>query len=78
MIIAPSGQKLAAALKTDHSGDILNHTLDFESGGVDKHIGLIAESMNEWEGRIAEGLGLTNADVNHIKLLQKQSLKLQS
>ena len=41
----------------------LDQVLDFENGGVSKHLGQIADSMHEWEGTIAEGLGLTVPDV---------------
>ena len=51
--------------------------LDFGSGGVPKHLGQIADSMCEWEGRIAEGLGLTPAEVESIKYNNKDKLELQ-
>ena len=56
----------------------LDLELDAEHGGVPKHLGLIAESMYEWEGGIAEELGLTPADVAHIKTKHPSSLKLQT
>ena len=56
----------------------LDLELDAEHSGVPKHLGLIAESMDEWEGRIAEELGLTPADVAHIKTKHPSSLKLQT
>ena len=33
-----------------------------------KHRGQIADSMGEWEGRVADELGLSDADVADIKL----------
>ena len=45
----------------------LDQILDFDSGGVPKHLGQIADIMCEWEGRIAEGFGLTTAEVKSIK-----------
>jgi hypothetical protein len=41
--------------------------LDSMNENVPKHLGLIADSMCEWEGRIAEALGLTEAEVKDIK-----------
>ena len=37
----------------------LDRVLDFEHGGVSKHLGQIADDMYEWEEPIAEQLGLT-------------------
>ena len=45
----------------------LDQMLDFDSGGVPKHLGQIADSMREWEGSIADGFGLTPAEVKSIK-----------
>ena len=52
-------------------------TIDFESGGVPKHLGQISNYMSEWEGKIADGLGLTPADVADIKEKHPSKLKLQ-
>ena len=41
--------------------------LVLDGDGVSKHLGQIADSMSEWEGRIADELGLKNADVAAIK-----------
>ena len=41
-------------------------------------LGQIADIMNEWEGPIAEKLGLTTADVAGIKLRHQNDLKLQT
>ena len=46
----------------------LEQVLDFEYDGVSQHLGQIADSMYEWEGAIAEQLGLLPADVASIKL----------
>lgn len=43
-----------------------------------KHLGLIADSMYEWEGAIAEELGLTTADVAAINTKYPKELKLQA
>jgi hypothetical protein len=56
----------------------LDQVLDFENDGVSKHLGQIADSMHEWEGPIAEQLGLTRADVAAIKTKHPGELKLQS
>ena len=52
--------------------------LDFENDGVSKHLGQIAESMYEWEGSVAEQLGLTPADIAAIKAEHPGKLKLQT
>ena len=43
-----------------------------------KHLGQIADSMYEWEGAIAEELGLTTADVAAINTKHPKELKLQA
>ena len=55
----------------------LDKEIDFCNKGVPKHLGQIAESMAEWEGRIADELGLTEADVASIKIKYPSNLKLQ-
>ena len=52
--------------------------LDAENGGVSLHTGMIADAMYEWEGPLAERLGLTDADVAEIKTEHPKKLKLQS
>ena len=52
--------------------------IDSESGGVSKHLGQIADSMDVWEGAISEGLGLTQADVAAIKMKYPGQLNLQA
>lgn len=63
-------------------GSVLNQrldkVLDFENGGVSKHLGLIADSMYEWEGRISDELGLTHTDVAAIKTKYPSQLSLQT
>ena len=49
----------------------LNHVID------PKHLGRIADAMYEWEGRIAEELGLDQADVRTIKTRHQNEHKLQ-
>jgi hypothetical protein len=43
----------------------------------EKHIGMIAASMDEWEGRIAGELELTEHDTACIKEKYDKKLKLQ-
>lgn len=43
-----------------------------------KHLGQIADSMSEWEGAIADNLGLTPADIAGIKTKHRTELKLQA
>ena len=52
--------------------------VDFEHGGVSKHLGQIADVMYEWEGRIAEQLELTRADVAAINKKHPNKLELQT
>ena len=56
----------------------LDNTIDFEHGGVPTHMGAIAEAMDEWEGRVADVLGLRTVDVSDIKAKHKDSLTLQT
>ena len=56
----------------------LDKVIDSDNDGVPKHLGQIADSMAEWEGKIAEELGLTEADVADIKTRCPSRLKLQS
>ena len=55
----------------------LDQIVDYSSGGVTKHLGKIADSMSEWEGSIAEQLGLTPADVAAINTKHPSELRLQ-
>ena len=57
---------------------MLDQVLDFENGGVSKHLGQIADSMYEWEGPVAEQLGLTPAEIASIKLKYPSELGLQT
>ena len=52
--------------------------IDGGYSGVSKHLGQVAESMDEWEGSVAEQLGLTPADVAEIKTAHPLNLKLQT
>ena len=56
---------------------MLDQVLDFENGGVSKHLGQIANYMYEWEGPVAEQLDLTPADIATIKAEHPGKLKLQ-
>ena len=53
----------------------LDNEIDYKSSGIPRHLGQIADSMAEWEGRISDELGLTEATVANIR---KQDSKLQS
>ena len=52
--------------------------LDSENNGAPKHLGQIANNMYEWEGSVADHLGLSKADVAAIKTKYPKELKLQS
>jgi hypothetical protein len=45
---------------------------------TDNHLGRIADTMYEWEGPVADELGLTRADVAAIKVKHPKELKLQT
>ena len=55
----------------------LNKKVDSDSGEVSKHLGEIADSMVEWEGKIAEELGLTDPEVEAIKCQWPLNIVLQ-
>ena len=50
---------------------------DYDSGhgGVLKHLGQIADVMYEWEGAVANSLGLRQTDVAEIKEIHKIQLQ---
>ena len=58
----------------------LDQVVDSENDDVEVplHLGQIADTMYEWEGLVAEWLGLTLADVAAIKLKHPNELKLQT
>ena len=56
----------------------MDMVIDFDSCSVSKHLGQIADSMYEWEGSVAEELGLTPADVAAIKVKHPGELRLQT
>ena len=55
----------------------MNQVIDFQNGSP-QHLGKIADIMYEWEGRIADELGLTEADVAAVKTRHPGNLKLQT
>ena len=62
----------------DFNRQMLDQLLDFENGGISKHLGQIADSMYEWEGPVAEQLGLTPAEIAAIKTEHPFKLGLQT
>ena len=56
----------------------LNEVIDFRNSGVSKHLGQMTDTMHEWEGPVAEQLGLTQAqaDIVAIKIKHPGELKL--
>ena len=58
--------------------ELLDQELDSMNGGVSMHLGQIAESMHEWEGRVADELGLSPAEVAVINCRHPTDLRLQS
>ena len=55
----------------------LDQVLDVEHDGVPVNLGRIADRMDEWEGSVADNLGLTPADVTAIKVENPQQFVLQ-
>ena len=51
--------------------------IDVEHRGVSKHLGRIADHMTEWEGRIAEELDLSDAEITAITKKHRDALHLQ-
>ena len=73
---AASTQSVAAT--TVQPKDVQLKVLDSENSIDPKHLGQIADVMCEWEGRVADELGLTDADVADIKeKCTGKGLKLQ-
>ena len=56
----------------------LDQVLDSVNHGVSKHLGQIADCMYEWEGPVAEQLGLTKAEVAAIQMEHHLKLKMQA
>lgn len=56
----------------------LDKKLDSEYGGVQTDLGTIADFMYEWEGKIAEELQLTKAQIEAIKTEYPGKLNLQT
>ena len=56
----------------------MDRVIDADSHGVSEHLGQIAKSMTEWEGRISDELKLTPADVAGIYTKHPRNLELQS
>ena len=52
--------------------------MDFDNKDVPLHLGKIADSMYEWEGPVAEQLGLTQVDFAAIKMKYPSELRLQT
>ena len=57
---------------------LLDKVIDSDHGGVSKHLGQIADTMDEWEGSVAESLRLSPADVAGIKAAHHGKLNLQA
>ena len=59
------------------SGNQLDQVIDSQHLGIPKHLGMIADSMFEWEGSIAAELKLSHADIAMIKAKHPANLRLQ-
>lgn len=56
----------------------LDTEIDAQFGGVPKHLGQIAKSIDKWEGQVADQLRLTEAEVEQIKMKFHGGLELQA
>lgn len=89
LIKAPIHIRLSLNYESDHDficanvfcfQDIARINLDkvLDSDGKSElHLGKIADAMIEWEGKIAEHLCLTPADINDVKAAHPMRLDLQ-
>ena len=64
-------------LELEDPKKVLDQVLDYDSGGVSKHLGQIADSMDKWEGPVAEELGLSQANISAIKAAHPADFNLQ-
>jgi hypothetical protein len=69
--------RAAAVSQSQVASLTLEDVLDSKSSSVSKHLGEIADSMCEWEGAVAENLGMTQADVANIKAQYPKKMNLQ-
>ena len=56
----------------------MDQKIDSTNRGVPKDLGVVADCMKEWEGKIAEELSLTDTDVAVIKTKFPCQLNLQT
>ena len=56
----------------------LDDELDRYNDGVPKHLGQIADTVIDWECRLAEELGLTPSDVSTINVKHPKNQKRQT
>ena len=76
MISSESHVKESQLASTDD--EMMYCEIDFSTSGVSLHLGLIADSMYEWEGSVAEQLNLTQSDIAAIKKKHPGDLHLQT
>ena len=57
---------------------LLDQVIDSGHGGVLRHLGQVADTMYEWEGPVADSLGLHQADLAGIKKAYPEKLNLQA
>ena len=68
----------AVAFQSEVTPVKLDDVVDSRSSGVPKCLGQIAVSMYEWEGVVADELGLTRADIAEIKARYPHEMKQQT
>ena len=56
----------------------LDKKLDFDHDGVQRDLGTITNSMDEWEGNVAEQLQLTRPEIESIRTKYPGDLPLQT
>ena len=56
----------------------LDKKLDFDHDGVQRDLGTITNSMDEWEGNVAEQLQLTRHEIEAIRKKHPGDLPLQT
>lgn len=69
----PSGYEIWGIQKKVLGAAQLNNMIDFDNNGVDRHLGLIADFMDQWDRRITDELELTEADIADVSAKKQNS-----
>lgn len=76
-LVAPQGDDYFNRVPKENRHK-LDWKLDAGNDGVQRHLGEIADAMDQWEGRVSTALGLTPVDVASIKARYRNNLNLQT